>query len=76
MNRPIIFEVHFILLCKLEHYGICGIALKLLKSFLTDRSQFVADENLRTNYYSLSISTTFLTHCSLNPGYLPMTHAW
>ena len=34
---------------KLEHYGIRGIALKLLKSILTNRSQFVADQNLRTN---------------------------
>ena len=37
------------LLNTLEHYGIRGIALKLLKSFLTNRSQFVADQNLRTN---------------------------
>ena len=40
---------HSILLNKLEHYEIRGIALKLLKSFLTNRSQFVADQNLRTN---------------------------
>ena len=40
---------HSILLNKLEHYGIRGIALKLLKSFLTNRSQFVAAQNLRTN---------------------------
>ena len=40
---------HSILLNKLEHYEIRGIALKLLKSFLTNRSQFVAAQNLRTN---------------------------
>ena len=40
---------HSILLNNLEHYGIRGIAPKLLKSFLTNRSQFVADQNLRTN---------------------------
>ena len=83
---------HSILLNKLGHYGIRGIALKLLKSSLTNRSQFVADQNLRTNdavnrfgvaqgsplalYYSLSASTTFPTHCSLNPDYLLMTRAW
>ena len=33
---------HSTFLNKLEHYGIRGIALKLLKSFLTNRSQFVA----------------------------------
>ena len=40
---------HSSLLNKLEHYRIRGIALKMLKSFLTNRSQFVADQNLRTN---------------------------
>ena len=40
---------HSILLSKQEHYEIRGIALKLLKSFLTNRSQFVADQDLSSN---------------------------
>ena len=40
---------HSILLNKLEHYGIREIVLKLIKSFLIYRSQFVVHQNLRIN---------------------------
>lgn len=33
---------HEVLICKLEHYGIRGLPLRLITSFLSDRRQFVA----------------------------------
>ena len=32
---------HKILICKLNHYGICDLALKLMKSYLENRKQYV-----------------------------------
>ena len=32
---------HYILLNKLQHYGLCDVALNLLRSYLTNRKQFV-----------------------------------
>ena len=40
---------HSILLYKLEHYGIRGVANKLLKSFLSDRFQFVSHHILSSD---------------------------
>ena len=40
---------HSILSSKLEHYGIRPEALKLLGSYLTDRQQYVAYQNARSN---------------------------
>ena len=36
---------HSILIKKLEHYGICGVTLDLLTSFLTNRKQYVAHKD-------------------------------
>ena len=35
-----------ILLCKLQHYGIDGVSLNLIKNYLTTRFQYVQYENL------------------------------
>ena len=40
---------HSILLYRLEHYRIRGVANKLLKLFLSDRSQFVSHHNSSSN---------------------------
>jgi len=48
---------HTVLLKKLEHYGITGVALNLLKSFLSNRQQCIAYENqcsnLKTNRFGV-----------------------
>ena len=48
---------HKILFSKLSYYGIRGIALSLLESYLTNREQFVhvndTDSNLLTNSYGV-----------------------
>ena len=40
---------HTILLKKLEHFGIDGIALKLLKNYLTNRKQYVRLHDVNSN---------------------------
>ena len=40
---------HHILLCKLNHYGIRGIANLWFKSYLTNRKQFVSIEGVNSN---------------------------
>ena len=37
--------VHEVLVSKLEHYGICGVPLQWLKSFLTQRQQYLSIKN-------------------------------
>ncbi|KAI0207575.1 hypothetical protein LSAT2_007786, partial [Lamellibrachia satsuma] len=40
---------HTILLQKLEHYGLEPSALQLLKSYLTNREQFVKIDDIKSN---------------------------
>ena len=46
---------HQCLLLKLERYGIRGIALQLLTSYLTDRMQFVNINNISSNLKRLTL---------------------
>ncbi len=45
---------HRILICKLEHYGIRGMPLRWLESFLSNRSQFVGISDVRSTEEILS----------------------
>ena len=40
---------HMTLLCKLEHFGIRGSALKLFESYLSNRLQFVEIDTFRSS---------------------------
>lgn len=49
---------HNILLSKMEKYGIRGIALNLIRSFLTDRKQHVIEFNKEGNLFKSDVTTT------------------
>ena len=44
---------HTILITKLKHYDICDVALKLLKSYLENRKQYVQFENCTSDMKSI-----------------------
>ena len=46
---------HDILLHKLEHYGVRGIALTLMKSYLSNRKQFVSINGIQSSMQGVSI---------------------
>ena len=45
---------HYRLLKKLEHYGIRGVANQLLKSYLSERKQFVSINNVSSSLKSIN----------------------
>ena len=60
-----------ILLCKLKYYGICGTSLNLIKSYLTNRFQYVQFENSESGLRE--IKTGIPQGSILGPLFLLMT---
>ena len=48
---------HDILLEKLKHYGVRGIPHQLLKSFLSDRCQYIKLNNVKSNILEMPLGT-------------------
>ena len=46
---------HKVLLHKLHHYGICGLAYALIKNYLTSRNQFVTFSNTSSSSKPINI---------------------
>ena len=46
--------LHSILLNKLRNYGIRGMALTLIRSYLTNRKQFISINQIRSNLKSIN----------------------
>ena len=61
---------HDIILTKLEHYGVRGLANDWFKSYLSDRKQFVSinghDSNLASVLYGVPQGSVFGPHLLLN----------
>ena len=55
---------HKILLAKLNHYGIRGMPLQLIESYLTDREQCVQVNNATSDFEKGSILGTFSFCCT------------
>ncbi len=49
---------HIILLEKLKYYGIDGIALKLMESYMTNRTQYVEIDGVKLDLLNLSTGVT------------------
>ena len=56
---------HTILLKKIEHYGLEPSALQLLKSYLTNREQFVKIDDIKSNVYKHGSPTRLNTRSSV-----------
>ena len=48
---------HDVLLCKLQHYGIRGVPLQLIRIFLTNRQQYVTIDNCKSQTRCISQGT-------------------
>ena len=54
MSKASYIVNHDILLKKLEHYGIRGLALDWFKSYLSNRKQFTQIQNINSNLHELT----------------------
>ena len=48
---------HQILIEKLNHYGISGVANELIKSYLSDRFQYVELDNVKSSRINIEVVT-------------------
>ena len=83
MKLATVFDAvnHEILLYKLEQYGVRGVANDFMKSYLTNRKQFLSRNGFSSSILGLNIGVPrgsvlgpilFLTAPSLEQHYMPM----